>query len=85
MLITIKRALEESKRYRNVLKDFTTKFIALISKKIFPSSFNDFRRIALCNSIYKIFTKAIASRLAKVLPLIISEEQGGFVPRKDNL
>lgn len=46
-------------------------------------SFKYFHPIALCNTVYKIFTKAIAVRLAKLLPLINSDEQGGFVPGKD--
>lgn len=51
----------------------------LFLKKEDTKTFANFRPIALCNTLYKIFTKAISLRLAKILPRIISLEQGGFV------
>lgn len=78
-------APKESRRNKNVLKEMNSIFIALIPNKFDSVSFNDFKPISLCNSIYKIFTKAISSRLANLLPLIISDEQGGFVLGKDTL
>ncbi|XP_058080640.1 uncharacterized protein LOC131228795 [Magnolia sinica] len=44
-----------------------------------PQSFVDFRPISLCNVVYKIFAKIIASCLSKLLPSLISLEQGAFV------
>eukprot|EP00253_Pinus_taeda_P022784 PITA_22784 len=56
--------------------------IALIPKEANPKSFDRFRPISLCNVSYKIITKIIANRLKKLLPIIISENQGGFVPKR---
>eukprot|EP00253_Pinus_taeda_P020133 PITA_20133 len=56
--------------------------IALIPKEVNPLSFNRFRPISLCNVSYKIVTKILANRLKKLLPHLISENQGGFVPSK---
>jgi len=54
-------------------------FLALIPKEKGELSFNRFRPISLCNTSYKILTKFIANRLKALLPLIIPENQGGFV------
>eukprot|EP00253_Pinus_taeda_P024025 PITA_24025 len=56
--------------------------IALIPKEANPKSFDRFLPISLCNVSYKIITKIIANRLKKLLPIIISENQGGFVPKR---
>jgi hypothetical protein len=54
-------------------------FLALIPKEKGALSFNRFRPISLCNTSYKILTKVIANRLKALLPLIVPENQGGFV------
>eukprot|EP00253_Pinus_taeda_P021443 PITA_21443 len=56
--------------------------LALIPKDLNPLSFDRFRPISLCNVSYKIITKILANRLKKLLPFLISENQGGFVPSR---
>lgn len=54
--------------------------LALIPKDPNARSFDHFRPISLCNISYKIVTKILANRLKKLLPHLISKNQGGFVP-----
>eukprot|EP00253_Pinus_taeda_P009681 PITA_09681 len=56
--------------------------LALIRKESNPLSFDRYRPISLCNVSYKIVTKILANRLKKLLPTLISENQGGFVPKR---
>ena len=54
-------------------------FIALIPKIKGVVDIKNFRPIALCNFTYKIITKILATRIQSFLPLIISQNQAGFV------
>lgn len=74
--------VEVSRRKAYVAKELNCTLIALIPKVENPTSFNEFRPISLCNSIFKIVTKVISNRLKPILNHIISEEQSGFVPRR---
>lgn len=80
--IIAKDVVEATKEFfgsGNILKELNSSFIVLMPKKLSAASFDEFRSISLCNSIYKIFSKVLAVRLQKVLPLIISPQQNGFV------
>lgn len=60
-------------------KGVTSSILCLIPKVKSPSSYADFRPISLCNFSYKIVAKVVSDRLRKLLPIIISKEQSGFV------
>lgn len=62
--------MEEGMNYTN---------ICLIPKKVKAERMMDFRLISLCNVIYKVIGKILASKLKKIMPHIISETQTAFV------
>jgi hypothetical protein len=75
--------VEESRTSGKVSGSLNATFVALIPKDSKPVSFNDYMPISLCNFVYKVISKIIASRLKDKLALCISEEQFGFL--KDRL
>lgn len=58
-------------------------FITLIPKIKNPKFADDFCAISFCNVLYKVFPKALANRLKKLLPSIITKHQFAFT--KDHL
>ncbi|XP_015168633.1 uncharacterized protein [Solanum tuberosum] len=53
--------------------------LVLLPKVEHPNKFNEFRPISLSNFTNKIISKLLCLRLAPILPLLISENQSGFV------
>jgi hypothetical protein len=78
-------AVEESRRSGEVNRSLNWTFPVLIPKVNKPSTFGDFKPIALCNLIYKIISKLIASRIKPILLDFFQGEQMGFLKRKTNL
>jgi hypothetical protein len=76
-------AIEESRLSGKVCGSLNSTFLNLIPKESKPSSFNEYKPIALCNFVYKVITKIIASRIKEKLASCISVEQFGFL--KDRL
>lgn len=75
----ITEALESMRNSRSILKEINNTFLVFIPKSDHCKDFGNFRPIALCNTLYKLFTKTLASRLQTILPRLISEEQSGSI------
>jgi hypothetical protein len=73
------QVVEESRSSGQVLSALNATFLTLIPKEERVTHPRQFRPISLCNVIYKIITKVIATRLKPILPFIISKEQAGYV------
>lgn len=59
--------------------NFNQTHVVFVPKVKEPKYVTDFRPISLCNVIYKIASKAIANRLKRILPSIISDSLSAFV------
>jgi hypothetical protein len=68
------KAIEESRITGHIPGALNATFFALIPKVSKPDTFHDFRPIALCNFVYKVISKIIASRLKDKLASCISSE-----------
>ncbi|XP_074278479.1 uncharacterized protein LOC141602068 [Silene latifolia] len=62
-----------------LLTQINATVITLIPKIDRPVSVKHYRPISCCNVIYKVISKLLCSRLALVLPDLISKTQGAFV------
>ena len=54
-------------------------FLDLIPKEQNSSSIKRYKPISLCNSSYKIHSKVISNRMKKLIPKLISQNQGSFI------
>ncbi|KAK1257696.1 hypothetical protein QJS04_geneDACA016277 [Acorus gramineus] len=60
-------------------EEISHSFIAPVPKSASTESLDGYRPISLCNTLYKILTKIMASRLQEVLPQIVSVHQTAFI------
>ncbi|MCH80431.1 LINE-1 reverse transcriptase like [Trifolium medium] len=60
-------------------KSFLSYFVTLIPKVNSPFSISDFRPISLLGCLYKLITKVLAKRLAKVIDSVIAPNQSTFI------
>jgi hypothetical protein len=71
--------VEDSRIRGEVVRAINSTFLALIPKVNKPSTFGDFRPIALCNLCYKLIAKIVANRIKPILSQTLSGEQLGFL------
>lgn len=73
------RMIEESRTECWVLGGLKSTFLILIPKSNKPTSFNEYRPIALCNLAYKIITKIIPNRIKPNLSKMMKREEFDFL------
>ncbi|KAL5574815.1 hypothetical protein UlMin_016514 [Ulmus minor] len=61
------------------LRSINETLITLLPKVKCPTHIIEFRPISLCNVLYKIISKMLATRMRSVMDSIISEEQSAFI------
>lgn len=74
----ILEVVEDSRRYKMVLKALNAFVISLIPKQEKAMTLDGFRPLALCNVVYKIISKVISNKLKPILPALILEEKIGY-------
>lgn len=66
-----------------ILKEMNHTFITLIPKMEGTTKVEQFRLIALCNVIMKVFTKNLATKLRIILDRLIAPAQAAFIPNRN--
>jgi hypothetical protein len=64
-------------------KGMLSYFVTLIPKVNSPFGLTDFRPISLLGCLYKLIAKVLASRLAKVMNLLITPNQSAFIKERN--
>ncbi|KAL9667177.1 hypothetical protein QQ045_001526 [Rhodiola kirilowii] len=63
----------------------TATHLVLLPKKPNASKIEQLRPISLCNFVHKILSGLLNKRLRRILPMIISPEQAGFMPDRSSM
>ena len=84
---SITLAVQNFFSFGKLLKEVNNSFIVLFTKSLIPkilnpSTINHFKPISLCNTVYKITSKLLVSKLQSVLPSMISPCQSAFIARR---
>jgi hypothetical protein len=56
--------------------------VTLIYEKNYPLSLSNYRPITILNTDAKLIAHALAQRFKKVVPLIISNDQNGYIKNR---
>nr|GEV69459.1 RNA-directed DNA polymerase, eukaryota, reverse transcriptase zinc-binding domain protein [Tanacetum cinerariifolium] len=83
--LAIRRVFDNGLWCTDPSKGCNSSFVALIPKVADAKFVNDFRPISLIESVYKVFTKILANRLALVIAKIIFDTQSAFVANRQIL
>eukprot|EP00253_Pinus_taeda_P012560 PITA_12560 len=74
--------VEECRLSGRMYEAINSTLIALILKLDSSNTFNEFRPISLCNTLYKIIAKIVANRLHPILSQHISPKQFAFLHKR---
>lgn len=69
--------------YGLVVKNFgpwNSTYVVLILKTQNLLKVNQFRRMSLCDTLYKVVIRILVGRLEEVILRLVSEEQAAFIP-----
>ncbi|XP_021715738.1 uncharacterized protein LOC110683654 [Chenopodium quinoa] len=65
-----------------IAKQWNYTTITLVPKVQHPSYVREFRPISCCTMLYKLISKVLTNRIAKVVGTVIDDAQAGFIPGK---
>jgi hypothetical protein len=76
--------MDDSRLRGKVIGALNSTFLTLIPKENNPTTFEDYRPIALCNLCYTLISKIIANGIKPILSRTLSGEQLGFLKGKQS-
>ncbi|KAF3788302.1 hypothetical protein EJ110_NYTH21190 [Nymphaea thermarum] len=73
------REVDNFFKSEKLVRNLNKTYLMLIPKKRGARRIEDFRPIALCNSLYKVIVEVMVQRMKNILPRLIGITQGAFV------